>query len=132
VYQFKWELDQLLDLYPDAGVLGDGVSKTQAMATADAWNAGRLNALLVHPASAGHGLNFQTGGKRVVFMGPIWSRDQTDQVIARIRRRGCRHEFVEVIYLVARDTVEDCVVLPRVAAKGEDAASFREYLDQFR
>ena len=128
VYQFKEDLKWAQEKYPDARVLGNGASKKQAALAAEEWNSGRLNVLVLHPASAGHGCNFQFGGNRIVFIGPIWSRDQTDQVIARLRRRGCPYDAVHVTFIVARDTVEDHVVIPRVLREGESAQTFRQYL----
>lgn len=127
VYQFKEELQRLLAQYPEARVLGDGVSKSDALETERLWNLRQCPVLLVHPASAGHGLNFQYGGSHIVFMGPIWSRDQTDQVIARLWRRGQR-DPVTVDVLVMRDSVEARVIIPRVQGKSDGAAQFSQYL----
>ena len=128
VYQFVEELESLKSMFPDSKVLGQGISKAAAAKIAGDWNDGSLNVLLVHPLSAGHGLNLQTGGNWILFTGPIWSRDQTDQIIARIRRRGTPHEVIHATFLVARNTVEDHVVIPRVLAKGENAFNFKSYL----
>lgn len=129
VYQHTWELEALRGyLGEDCGVMGDGVSKKEAARIEREWNARRLNVLLVHPKSAGHGLNLQFGGSRVLFFAPIWSRDQTDQVIARLARRGQPDDYVEVSYLVGRDTIDDEVIIPRVEGKGDNAERFAAHL----
>lgn len=52
------------------------------------WNAGKLPALALHPASAGHGLNLQHGGHHVIFYGLDWNLELFDQVIGRLHRSG--------------------------------------------
>jgi hypothetical protein len=128
VYQWKEELARLRSQYPGAHVLGDGVSKAKAENSVALWNAREIDVLLVHPMSAGHGLNIQYGGSNLIFLGPIWSRDQTEQLVARLWRRGQR-DAVQVTYLLARNTVEDCVIMPRVLGKGDEAAAFMEHLN---
>jgi hypothetical protein len=131
VYQFKSELRALLSAFPNAGVMGDGVSRKKAMATEQQWNAGGLDVLLVHPLSAGHGLNLQFGGSYIIFYGPIWSRDQTEQVIARLWRRGQKAAEVVVRTFVMQDTVEDLVIIPRAEGKKETAAVFAAHLTDY-
>ena len=52
------------------------------------WNAGKINIMLAHPASAGHGLNLQTGGSIIVWFGLTWSLELYQQFIARLQRQG--------------------------------------------
>jgi hypothetical protein len=121
VYQYTWELEQLRKLYPEGQELTDSAESS--------WNSGELGVLFVHPKSAGHGLNLQDGGAHLIFLGPVWSRDQRDQTIARLWRRGQTEEVV-VDVIVAADTVETDVMLPRVEGKGEVAHLFAEHLLQ--
>ena len=51
-----------------------------------------------------------------------------DQIIGRLRRRGQQAAEVRVRILVSRNTVEDCVVIPRVIGKGEGQAAFTKHL----
>lgn len=129
IYQYQWQLAELKALFPLAGVFGDGTSRVQAMKWQDAWNARELNVLLVHPNSAGHGLNIQYGGRRIIGWGPLWSRDKTAQIIARLRRRGQPEDYVKVTWIVARNTVEDLVIVPRVMGKADSAAAFSAHLE---
>ena len=52
------------------------------------WNAGKIQMLLMHPASGGHGLNLQKGGNQVVWFGNTWSNELEKQANARIDRQG--------------------------------------------
>jgi hypothetical protein len=108
VYWFKWELAQLLARYPEAMTLDEE-------GAVEEWNAGRLNVLLVHPRSGGHGLNLAQGGSLVVWLSPTWSRDLYEQTNARLWRRG-QTSGVRVVELLAVDTV-DGVVAARVDSK---------------
>jgi SNF2 family DNA or RNA helicase len=58
----------------------------------DRWNAGEIELLLVHPKSAGHGLNLQFGGCRMVFFALPWSLELYEQTIGRLHRSGQRHD----------------------------------------
>ena len=127
-YQHTWEREELQHLFPDAKIMGAGVTRKEAIQITRDWNEGRLNVMLVHPASAGHGLNFQFGSNRLIFFGPLWSRDQHDQVISRLHRRGQVADHVRVTTIVARGTVEDAVIVPRLMNKGDMASGFRTYM----
>jgi len=132
VYQYKEELAYYSALAKEHGlnvaVLGNGVGRPAGIAAIEAWNAGKLDLLLLHPNSGGHGLNLQTGGDLIVWGGALWSRDKTDQVIGRLRRRGSPHSVITVVRVLVRDTVEDKVILPRVKGKGDAQALFKQHL----
>jgi SNF2-related domain len=69
------------------------------------WNARQVPLLLIHPASAGHGLNLQDGGRHVVWISPTWSLEEYLQTNARLHRQGQR-ETVIVHRLVATGTID--------------------------
>ena len=58
------------------------------------WNAGRIPVALIHPASAGHGLNLQDGGSTVVWFGLTWSLELYQQLNARLWRQGQRDTVI--------------------------------------
>lgn len=60
----------------------------------DDWNAGRIPVALIHPASAGHGLNLQEGGSTVVWFGLTWSLELYQQLNARLWRQGQRDTVI--------------------------------------
>ena len=73
------------------------------------WNEGRVKVLMAHPMSAGHGLNLQAGGNRVVWYGLPWSLEMYLQFNARLHRQG-QDKPVFVHHIVAADTVDETVV----------------------
>ncbi|MCM1555798.1 MAG: DEAD/DEAH box helicase [Bacteroides sp.] len=74
----------------------------------DDWNAGRVRVLLAHPKSAGHGLNLQYGGHRVVFYGLPWSLEEYAQSCKRVHRRG-QTQPVTVYRLLLEGTIDERV-----------------------
>lgn len=123
IYQYQFELELLRELYPDAGVLADDPEGVEA-----AWNAGELDLLLLHPQSAGHGLNIQYGGCRMACLSPLWSADQWDQMIRRLRRRGQASDVVWRYTLCVKGSVEDEDILPRTEGKLDAAEAFITHL----
>lgn len=107
-YQFKHDLERLQQKYPQAPVLGSGVGVAETKRIIDEWNAGSIPVLLVHPQSAGHGLNLQHGGHTIVFFSLTWSLEQHDQLIARLHRSG-QTERVVVHYLRTKDTIDELI-----------------------
>lgn len=73
------------------------------------WNAGRIPVALIHPASAGHGLNLQEGGSTVVWFGLTWSLEFYQQLNARLWRQGQKHTVV-VHHLVTVGTQDEDIV----------------------
>ena len=101
VYQYRAELAELQRRYPRACTLDEPDA-------IDRWNAGRIELLLVHPKSAGHGLNLQYGGSRIVFLSLPWSLELYEQTIGRLHRSGQRHD-VWCYVLMANATVDEKV-----------------------
>lgn len=89
-YEFRHDLERLLQrLGPDTPYLGSGVSDKRAVEIEREWNAGNIPVLLAHPASAGHGLNFQKGGAgHVCWFSVTLDYELYDQFLRRIRRQG--------------------------------------------
>ena len=74
------------------------------------WNAGRLEVGLIHPASAGHGLNLQSGGSTLVWFGMIWSLELYQQTIARLWRQGQESGTVVVQHILTAGTVDERIM----------------------
>lgn len=70
------------------------------------WNAGELPVALIHPASAGHGLNLQSGGSTIVWFGLTWSLELYQQTNARLWRQGQTAGTVVVQHIIAEDTID--------------------------
>ena len=102
-YWFQSTLARLKKAFPDAVVM-DREAKCKA-----AWNRGEIKMLLVHPASAGHGLNLQKGpGHDIAIFDPFYSRELYEQVIGRLARQG-QQQVVRVWQLTCVGTYDELV-----------------------
>lgn len=73
------------------------------------WNCGKIRLLLAHPASAGHGLNLQSGGSTIVWFGLTWSLELYEQFNARLYRQG-QSKHVIIHHIVVKDTHDEDVI----------------------
>lgn len=73
------------------------------------WCAGTISVALIHPASAGHGLNLQTGGSTLIWFGLTWSLELYQQTNARLHRQG-QTETVVVHHIVTKGTVDEDIL----------------------
>jgi len=74
------------------------------------WNNGELPVALIHPASAGHGLNLQGGGSCIVWFGLTWSLELYQQTNARLWRQGQSAETVVVQHIIAKGTIDERIM----------------------
>jgi len=100
-FWFKHERDRILDAIPGARVL----DTQQDFAD---WNAGKIPVALIHPASAGHGLNLQAGGHIMVWYTTPWSLELYEQANARLHRQG-QTEPVSIIHIDTADSIDQTV-----------------------
>lgn len=75
----------------------------------DDWNAGKIPLALIHPASAGHGLNLQDGGCTIVWFGLTWSLELYQQLNARLWRQG-QKDTVVIHHIVTKGTHDEDVM----------------------
>jgi SNF2 family DNA or RNA helicase len=101
-YWFKHDLARIHQRFPDAREL-----KTSA--DIEAWNRGDIPLGLIHPASAGHGLNLQAGGHLLVWFSLTWSLELYQQTNARLYRQG-QAEPVTITHLAATGTLDQAVL----------------------
>ena len=73
------------------------------------WNDGRIPVALIHPASAGHGLNIQSGGHILIWFGLTWRLELYQQTNARLWRQG-QKETVTIHHIVTKNTVDEDVL----------------------
>lgn len=73
------------------------------------WNAGKIPVAVIHPASAGHGLNLQSGGNTMVWFGLTWSLELYQQTNARLWRQG-QKDTVVIHHIIAKDTIDERVM----------------------
>ena len=99
VYNYVEELAELKRRYPTAQTIND----TKAI---ERWNDGKIELLLIHPKSAGHGLNLQHGGCKMVFVSLPWSLELYEQTVGRLHRSGQTHD-VWIYLLMANKTIDE-------------------------
>lgn len=73
------------------------------------WNAGNIPVALIHPASAGHGLNIQQGGHILIWFGLTWSLELYQQTNARLWRQG-QTDVVTIHHIITKGTVDEDVM----------------------
>ena len=74
------------------------------------WNAGEIPVALIHPASAGHGLNLQSGGNTLVWFGLTWSLELYQQTVARLWRQGQASKTVVVQHIITKGTIDERIM----------------------
>lgn len=74
------------------------------------WNNGELPVALVHPASAGHGLNLQSGGSTLIWFSLTWSLELYQQTNARLWRQGQEADTVVIHHLITKDTIDEKIM----------------------
>jgi len=99
VYNYQEELAELRRQFPHAQTIED-------KDVIERWNAGKVELLLIHPKSAGHGLNLQHGGCHMVFVSLPWSLELYEQTVGRLHRGGQRHA-VWVYVMLTEKTIDE-------------------------
>lgn len=74
------------------------------------WNNGDIPVAVIHPASAGHGLNLQAGGSTLVWFGLTWSLELYQQTNARLWRQGQKSKTVVIQHIITKDTIDEDVI----------------------
>jgi SNF2 family DNA or RNA helicase len=118
-YNFKHSLARIQKRFPQARTLRKSKDGNEDIR---AWNNDEIPLLLLHPKSAGHGLNLQESScQTVVWFDQIWSCEEDQQANARVYRQGQKRSIV-VMRLVVEDTMdEDAVAAVDNKATGQDA-----------
>lgn len=73
------------------------------------WNKGKIPVALIHPASAGHGLNLQNGGSTLVWFGLTWSLELYQQTNARLYRQGQKNTVV-IQHIITKGTIDEQIL----------------------
>ena len=100
-YWFRHDLDRIRSRF--------SVREIKTSADITDWNAGRIPVAVIHPASAGHGLNLQAGGSTMVWFGLTWSLELYQQTNARLWRQG-QNETVVIHHIIAKGTIDEYVL----------------------
>ena len=105
-YWFKHDRARIADHLIAAGYSPRDIRSSEDIAD---WNAGKIPVALIHPASAGHGLNIQEGGHILIWFGLTWSLELYQQTNARLWRQG-QKETVTIHHIVTKNTVDEDVL----------------------
>ncbi|AEE97960.1 DEAD/DEAH box helicase [Mahella australiensis] len=100
-YWYKHDLERIMERFP--AIRLDNAESIKR------WNDGEIPVAVIHPASAGHGLNLQAGGSSLVWFGLTWSLELYQQTNARLWRQGQR-DTVIIHHIVAKDTIDEQVM----------------------
>lgn len=99
-YSFKFDKDAILKRFPQARVFGERRSDKRD------WDEGKIPILVTHPASAGHGLNFQKSSNIAVWYGLTWSLELYQQFVKRLHRSGQKEDQVFLHRILSEGTAD--------------------------
>ena len=106
-YWFKHDLSRISERLQKLHI---PFSKLDSAESIKRWNAGGLPVALIHPASAGHGLNLQSGGSTIIWFGLTWSLELYQQTNARLWRQGQTADTVVVQHIVTKGTIDERIL----------------------
>ena len=106
-YWFKHDRTRITERLRKLGVVYQEIKSAESIKN---WNSRKLQVALIHPASAGHGLNLQAGGNFLVWFGLTWSLELYQQTNARLWRQGQQSETVVIQHIVTKGTVDEKIL----------------------
>lgn len=106
-YWFKHDYTRIIQRLEKLGV---GYMKIDSDESITKWNNREIPVALIHPASAGHGLNLQKGGNTMVWFGLTWSLELYQQCVCRLYRQGQTEDTVTIIHLISQGTVDEKIM----------------------
>ena len=106
-YWYKHDLSRVEARLRKLGIRYARIDTTESI---HQWNSKRIPVGLIHPASAGHGLNLQSGGSTLVWFGLTWSLELYIQTNARLWRQGQVSSTVVIQHIVTKGTIDERVM----------------------
>lgn len=106
-YWFKHDLQRIISRLEKLKVRFSCLDSSESI---HYWNEGKLPVGLIHPASAGHGLNLQSGGNSLVWFSLTWSLELYQQTVARLWRQGQQFETVVVQHIITEGTIDERIM----------------------
>lgn len=101
-YWFKHDLERIRKRFE--------IREIKSSADISDWNSGKIPVALIHPASAGHGLNLQSGGSVLMWFGLTWSLELYQQTNARLWRQGQTADTVVIQHIIAKGTIDEQIM----------------------
>lgn len=106
-YWFKHDLDRIKNRLEELKV---NFKEIKTEASIEDWNKGNIEVRLIHPASAGHGLNLQEGGSTLIWFGLTWSLELYEQTNARLYRQGQKDRCVVIEHIEIKGTIDEQII----------------------
>ena len=106
-YWFKHDLTRITERLRKLKVIYQKLDSDESIRK---WNEKELQVGLIHPASAGHGLNLQSGGSTMVWFGLTWSLELYQQTVARLWRQGQTESTVVIQHIVTAGTIDERIL----------------------
>ena len=106
-YWFKHDRQRIMEHLSSMGYKPRDIKESKDIRD---WNEGNIQVALIHPASAGHGLNIQSGGHILIWFGLTWSLELYQQTNARLWRQG-QTDVVTIHHIICKDTVDEDVMV---------------------
>lgn len=106
-YWFKHDLERITQRLDKLKINYACINSSKSI---DEWNKGKLQVGLIHPASAGHGLNLQEGGNTLVWFGLTWSLELYQQTVGRLYRQGQKESTVIIQHIIADKTIDEVII----------------------
>ena len=106
-YWFKHDLERISARLKECH---SPFTKLDTSGSITSWNEGAWPVALIHPASAGHGLNLQSGGSTIIWFGLTWSLELYQQTNARLWRQGQNADTVVLHHIIAKNTIDERVM----------------------
>lgn len=106
-YWFQHDLDRIKERLSQIGVIYEKIDSEDSIKR---WNAGELPVALIHPASAGHGLNLQDGGSTIIWFGLTWSLELYQQTNGRLWRQGQKDRTVVIQHIITKGTIDERIL----------------------
>lgn len=122
-YYYEHDKDLILKTFKQAKALG------KDPALIDEWNRGEVPIMLVHPQSAGHGLNIQFGGSVIIWYGVTADLEAYQQLNARLHRFGQQSDKVIINHILAKGTKDEYVYYELLASKAQTQSDVLDALD---
>ena len=106
-YWFQHDFDRIKKRLQEMGVEFEKIDSEDSIKR---WNEGRLPVALIHPASAGHGLNLQSGGSTIIWFGLTWSLELYQQTNGRLWRQGQKDKTVVIQHIITKGTIDERIL----------------------
>lgn len=106
-YWFQHDFDRIKNRLQEMGVEYEKIDSEDSIKR---WNEGRLPVALIHPASAGHGLNLQSGGSTIIWFGLTWSLELYQQTNGRLWRQGQKDKTVVIQHIITKGTIDERIL----------------------